>query len=192
MDTLVLDRRFWPVGRVSWTRALTLLWLGKVEVIEEYDDWTVRSITFEMKVPSVIRFVRSVFGGGRRAVRFSRENVYARDKGRCQYCRSKVARNLATFDHVVPRARGGRTGWENIVIACLSCNQKKGGRTPTQAHMRLYTVPVRPKSLPGTVRFTITYDPAMPLSWRGWLRDFTYWNGELESDSDKSEDDDGS
>src|SRR3982751_1162204 len=108
MDTLVLDPGYTPVARISWTRALTLLWSGKVEVVEEYNDWTVRSMTLEVKVPAVVRFLRGM-RGKRRMVRFSRENVYARDTGRCQYCGVKVARPEATYDHVNPRSQGGLT-----------------------------------------------------------------------------------
>jgi 5-methylcytosine-specific restriction endonuclease McrA len=182
METLVLDPGYQPVARVSWERALTLFWMGKVEVVEEYEDRVVRSTTLEVKMPSVIRFLRAV-RGKRRMVRFSRENVYARDSGKCQYCGSKVPRPESTYDHVTPRSQGGHTKWENIVIACLNCNQRKGGRTPEQAGMVLRTKPVRPTKLPETVRITFGYEPGMPASWRNWLRDFSYWNGELETDS---------
>lgn len=181
METLVLSQSYEPVAKVSWQRAITLLWEGKVEVVEEYEDWTVRSVTLEIKVPSVIRFLKKVFGR-KRAVKFSRENVYARDNGRCQYCSNKVARPEATYDHVVPRSQGGQTTWTNIVISCVPCNQKKGGRTPEQAHMKMLSTPVKPKKLPDTVRVTFTYRNGMPESWRNWLRSVEYWNGELEQD----------
>lgn len=179
METLVLSQSYEPVARVSWQRAITLLFENKVEVVEEYEDWTVKSVTIEFKVPSVIRFLKKVIGR-KRAVKFSRENVFARDSGRCQYCASKVTRPEATYDHVVPRAQGGQTRWENIVIACVPCNQKKGGRTPEQAKMHLLSVPVKPKKLPDTVRLTFTFQKGMPASWATWLRSVQYWNGELE------------
>lgn len=181
MDTLVLDSGYSPVARVSWQRALTLLVEGKVEVVEQYEDWTVHSVTVEFKVPSVIRFLKKVFGR-KRAIKFSRENVYARDGGRCQYCAEKVARPEATYDHVLPRTQGGQTRWENIVIACVPCNQRKGGRTPEQAKMALLTQPVKPKKLPDTVRMTFTYQKGMPTSWANWLRSTAYWNEELSQD----------
>lgn len=181
METLVLNATYQPVARVPWQRAITLLFLGKVEVVEEYEDRTIRAITFEIKMPSVVRFFR---GLSRRkpVVRFSRENVYARDHGRCQYCRRKVARSEATYDHVVPRSQGGKTNWENIVIACVPCNQAKGGRTPEQAHMVLDTTPVKPKKLPESVRLTFSFQKGMPPSWKTWLRDLTYWHGSLDED----------
>src|SRR5512138_1299602 len=118
MDTLVLSHAWAPVARCSWRRALTLLFEGKVEVIEEYENRVVRSVTLEFKVPSVIRFLRKI-RDRKPAVKFSRENVYARDKGRCQYCGEKVARPEATYDHVTPRSQGGQTRWENVVICCI-------------------------------------------------------------------------
>lgn len=178
-ETLVLSQSYEPVARVSWQRAITLLWEGKVEVVEEYEDWKVKSVTLEFKVPSVIRFLKKVFGR-KRAIKFSRENVFARDGGRCQYCGNKVSRPEATYDHVVPRAQGGQTNWTNIVIACVPCNQHKGGRTPEQAKMKLLSVPVKPKKLPDTVRLTFTFQKGMPESWRSWLRDISYWNGALD------------
>ena len=106
--------------------------------------------------------------------------MFLRDKGRCQYCGSLLERGVATYDHVLPRAHGGQTTWTNIVIACLDCNQKKGGRTPDQAGMRLRATPVKPRKLPDTIRLTLSFGGGMPESWRAWIRDYTYWNTELD------------
>ncbi len=181
METLVLSAGFEPVARVSWQRAVTLLWEGKVEVVEEYQDRVVRSVTFEIKIPAVIRFLRAV-RGRKRALKFSRENVYVRDRRRCQYCGRIVPRPEATYDHVVPRSQGGKTLWENVVICCVPCNQRKGGRTPEQARMRILSTPHKPTALPDRLRVTFGWQPGMPILWRNWLRDFSYWNGELEND----------
>ena len=182
MDTLVLSHAYVPVARVVWQRAVTLLWEGKVEVIEEYENRVVRSVTLEFKVPSVIRFLRKI-RDRKRAVKFSRENVYARDKGCCQYCSSRVPRAEATYDHVTPRSQGGQTTWENVVIACTPCNQRKGGRTPGQAGMHLRVQPVKPKSLPDTLRLTFLFDKNAPPSWRQFFASYHYWQGELENDN---------
>src|SRR5262245_20607697 len=112
METLVLSAAYEPVARISWQRAMTLLFAGKVEVGETYDDRDIRSMTLSIKVPSVIRFLRAL-RGKKQVVRFSRENVYVRDHGRCQYCLAKIPRHEATYDHVTPRALGGLTTWEN-------------------------------------------------------------------------------
>lgn len=179
METLVLSPGYEPVARVPWQRAVTLLFLGKVEVVEAYESLEIRSVTFVFKMPSIVRLLRAL-RGARRAIKFSRENVYARDGGRCQYCRAGVRRDEITYDHVVPRSLGGKTTWENIVTACIHCNQKKGGKTPEQAGMKLRCPPVKPKKLPETFRMTLLFKQGMPESWRAFLRSYSYWHGELE------------
>lgn len=180
-ETLVLDVTYEPVGRVSWERAFTLLFQGKVEIIEEYEDKTVRSATMEWQMPAVIRFLRYL-GNRKRAVKFSRENVYTRDKGKCQYCGQSVKRMEITYDHVIPRSQDGKTKWDNIVISCFSCNQKKKNRTPEQAGMRLINKPVKPKSLPNTMRLTFMWREGMPKEWKDYLVDISYWHSQLDSD----------
>lgn len=180
-ETLVLNASYEPLARVPWQRALTLLFSGKVEVVEEYEDKTIRSVTFELRMPSVVRFLRYL-KRHKPVIRFSRENVYARDGGTCQYCRKRVSRAEATYDHVLPRSKGGRTGWDNIVISCLKCNQRKGGRTPAEARMDLKTLPGKPTRLPDGLRITLRFEKGMPHSWQNWLRDMTYWHGALDED----------
>jgi 5-methylcytosine-specific restriction endonuclease McrA len=106
-------------------------------------------------------------------VKFSRQNIYARDKYRCQYCGAKFGPEELTYDHVVPRSRGGKTKWDNIVTCCIRCNRKKGGRTPAEARMRLIRKPSQPTWLPA-LRITIGFKE-VPNSWR----DYLYWNVEL-------------
>ncbi len=178
METLVLDPGYQPVARVHWQRALTLFFQDKVEIVESYDDREVRSVTFTIKMPSVVRFVRAI-RGKRKAVKFSRENIYARDQGKCQYCGSKVKRHEYTYDHVVPRSQGGKTEWTNIVVCCMPCNQRKSHHSLAQSGMKLLTQPVRPKKLPD-IRVTVTWTPGMPDSWKSWITSYRYWNAELE------------
>lgn len=168
MDTLVLSSFYEPVARIGWQRAITLTLAGKVEVVEEYKERAIRSLHLSFQMPSVVRFVRAP-AGYKKSVRFSRENVYLRDQGRCQYCARAVVRAAATYDHVMPKAQGGRTSWENVVIACEPCNQHKGGRTPTQAKMALRSVPVKPKKLASALRIRTAFSDGMPQSWRTWL-----------------------
>jgi len=185
METLVLSTGYEPIGRVTWQRAITLLFMGKVEIVESYEDREIRSITFAIKMPAVIRFLRSL-RPRKKAVRFSRDSVFTRDHGQCQYCGDRVTRAEATYDHVVPRAQGGQTTWENVVICCVPCNQQKGGHTPEQAKMKLRTMPVKPKTLPDMLHLTFTWQPGMPDQWRNWLRDamrsVQYWHGELDQE----------
>ncbi len=176
----MLNASYQPGARVPWQRAITLLFLGKVELIEEYEDRTIRSVTFEVKMPSVVRFLR-MLKRRKPVIRFSRENVYARDHGACQYCGKKVTRAEATYDHVLPRSQQGGTHWENIVIACVPCNQRKGGRTPAQAGLTLLREPVRPKWTP------LLRGSPVKGAHRAWLpflslTDASYWNVELDEE----------
>jgi 5-methylcytosine-specific restriction endonuclease McrA len=172
--TLVLSQAYEPIKVIPWQRALTLLTLGKVEVLEEYD-WNIRSATIIIKVPAVIRLLRT-FRRFRKPVKFSRANIYARDAYTCQYCARKRPIGELTYDHVVPRHQGGRTEWTNIVTACQECNLSKGARTPLQARMKLLSQPVQPKWVPA---ITITISTrSIPEAWR----DYLYWTGELVAD----------
>lgn len=168
METLVLSAGYEPLGRVTWRRAMTLWIGGRVEILEAYGDRVVRTIDRAYPLPAVVRFLR-----GRRRfrhlIRFSRDNVFLRDKGRCQYCGQEVPRAAATYDHVIPRALGGGASWDNLVVACLPCNQRKAARTPEQAGMRLLLVPGRPRSLPALLEGTLQFDTDMPEVWRSYL-----------------------
>lgn len=181
MDTLVLSAAFEPLERISWQHAMTLLVAGRVEIVEEYQDRHVRTVRCVLAMPSVLRFVHALKWRGR-GLRFSRQNVYLRDGGRCQYCQRVVPRHATTYDHVIPRSRGGRTGWDNIVIACLACNQRKGNRTPEEAAMPLARRPTKPKHLPDQRGVILTWDQGMPLTWRQYLVDVRYWSDALETE----------
>ncbi len=145
--------------------------LGKVEVLEEYGR-EIRSVSFTIKLPSVVRLLRLV-KRPKSPVKFSRQNIYARDKYRCQYCGQKFSSEELTYDHVVPRSRGGKTEWENIVTCCVDCNRRKGGRTPSEAGMKLIKKPEKPTWIPA-LKITIGFRE-VPQSWR----DYLYWNVEL-------------
>ena len=144
--TLLLSQAYEPIKVVSWQRALTLLTLGKVEVLEEYD-WNVRTTTLVIKVPAVIRLLRA-FRRHKKAVKFSRANIYARDRYRCQYCgrhrRELGYRESLTRDHLVPISRGGGNGWTNVVTACSRCNLRKGNRLPEECGLKLRVEPHEP------------------------------------------------
>ena len=144
--TLLLNAFMLPQRIISWQEAITLSFLGKVDVLEEYDE-LIRSPSVAVPLPAVVR-LRRVTMFVRRAVRFSRSNVFSRDGYTCQYCGRKLSRPELSFDHVVPRTLGGKTGWDNIVTACRPCNLKKRNRTPEQAGMHLLRQPSRPTTLP--------------------------------------------
>ncbi len=123
--TLLLNASYEPLRIISWKKALTLLFAGKVEVIDEYDH-QVHAITFAIKLPSIIRLLKYVRVKRHNRVKFSRANIYARDDYTCQYCGKKFPSEDLTFDHVMPVAMGGQKRWDNIVAACFRCNHKKG------------------------------------------------------------------
>ena len=174
-QTLLLNATYEPLKVVHWKKAVTLWCQGKVEVISVYDNREIRAVSVSFKLPSVIRLLRYIRIKRRfDYVPFSRANIYARDRHRCQYCGQSHAIGELTFDHVIPVAQGGRKDWENIVTCCIDCNRRKGGRTPEEAGMRLIALPRRPESVPA-VRITIGIRNA-PESWR----DYLYWNVELD------------
>jgi 5-methylcytosine-specific restriction endonuclease McrA len=178
-QVLVLDVGYQAVQRTEWQTAIVWVLDRVAEVVAEDPDRYIRTVNWSVKMPSVVRLIKPI--NRKRAIKFSRHAIYQRDKGRCQYCGTHVSRDRFTYDHVVPRSQGGVTSWLNVCCSCTTCNQRKAGRTPEQASMRLLSMPVRPKSLPNARR-EIEFTPGMPEAWRDYLRSSTYWNVELESD----------
>ena len=127
---------------IDWRRAIKLVCMDKVEVVEE-SEREVHAVALTMRVPSVVRLMRFV-RFRRREARFSRRNIYSRDNYSCQYCGRRFPADDLTCDHVLPRSRGGKAQWNNIVTCCVACNRRKGGRTPAEARMRLLKPPARP------------------------------------------------
>ena len=167
-SVLLLNATYEPLRVISWKRAITLVTLDKVEVLETYDR-KVRSVTLAIRLPAVLRLLHLVRFRNH-TIRFSRQNIYTRDKFQCQYCGRRMDSCDLTYDHVIPKSMGGRTAWENIVTCCLPCNKKKGGRTPTQARMHLIRRAKRPSWHP---MLMITLRVAQtPDSWR----DYLFWH----------------
>ena len=140
--TLLLNATFEPLAIVSWRKAVTLLFLEKVEVVREYDR-EIRSVSTRMKLPAVIRllcFVRN----NRLTARFSRKNVFLRDDYTCQYCGERFEPRQLTCDHIVPRSRGGRAEWTNMITSCVRCNLRKGDKLPEEVDMHPRKKPSRP------------------------------------------------
>ena len=143
MDTLVLNAdgqpiSYLPPSTIQWKEAITYMWLDKVNVLEWYDDWVVRSASWETKVPAVIMLKQQTRRG--RKPRFSKYNVYLRDLFTCQYCEEKFPQSSLTLDHVLPISKGGKTSWHNIVAACNPCNSRKGSHT----HIKPVSKPYQP------------------------------------------------
>ncbi len=173
-NVLALNRAYVAVHVVSVRRAFCLLFKELAEVVnveegrylsydfgswremsqiqteldlrDDQDDW-VRAVNFEIQVPRVVRLL-TYDRFPKNVVKFSRRNVFLRDRNCCQYCGGRFSSQRLSFDHVLPRSRGGPTCWENIVAACVRCNVRKGDRTPAEAGMRLRAAPVKPKRSP--------------------------------------------
>ena len=172
--TLLLTQGYEPLQIISWQRAITLVTLDKVEVVEQYDA-EIRAVSLVVNVPAVVRLLKA-FRRHAKPVKFSRVNIYARDGYRCQYCGIRCAIDELTYDHVLPRSKGGRTSWENIVSACYLCNRRKANRTPIEAGMKLLTAPARPTWMP-SVQIRVS-TRSVPQAWR----DYVYWTGEIDSE----------
>lgn len=163
-STLLLNASYEPLKIIPWERAITLFFLGKVEVVEEYES-EVRSVSLVVKRPCVVRLLRYV-NLGRRRPPLSKVNLLARDNFECQYCSRELSYSEATVDHVIPRSQGGATRWDNVVVACSNCNRRKGGRTPNEAAMHLRIPPRAPEWLPV---LHVRYYRRVPPAWELFL-----------------------
>jgi 5-methylcytosine-specific restriction endonuclease McrA len=164
--TLILSARTSPHSIATWQQAICLLVTGKVDVLEQYEA-EVSSPSMTIRIPAVVR-LRKELSTHKKGVKFSRLNVLTRDGFRCCYCGHKKSARELNYDHVVPRHRGGRTVWENIVASCYRCNLRKGNRTPLEAGMRMHFQPYRPRVLPMTQPMLVSVD-TMPDVWRPYL-----------------------
>lgn len=162
---------YYPLSLWSWQTAIKAAFLERVDIVAEYER-EVRSANFAMRLPSVIALRQYVKPATHPA--FTRFNLFLRDHFACQYCGS---RDDLTFDHVVPRAYGGRTTWENVATACAPCNLRKGGRTPAQAHMQLQRPPFQPTTHQLQQNGRLFPPHHLHETWR----DYLYWDSELEA-----------
>lgn len=191
---LVLNRSFFPVHVTSVRRAFCLLYSGIAKAINsryemfDFQSWSELSVHAHDEsvglVGRVVRVPRVVVLTAydrvpRRNVRFSRRNIFLRDRNTCQYCGKSFPTSDLNLDHVVPRSRGGVTSWENIVCSCIRCNKRKGGNLPQAVGMRLVAPPSKPRWSP---RFAFTPRGNVHREWLPFLNlvDFSYWNLELE------------
>ena len=198
-SVLVLNRLFMAVRVIPARHAFVMLFKRVAEVVSvedetyatyDFSSWTevsqyrrqfqpeahewVRTVRFEIAVPRVIRLL-TYDRLPKTRVRLNRRNLFARDASRCQYCGRKFRSSELSIDHVVPRSRGGRTMWTNVVCACMTCNVRKGGRTPDEAGMHLVQKPVQPRFSPV---ITLHASSERYRSWKQFL-DAAYWHVEL-------------
>ncbi len=196
---LVLNKHYMAMRVVNVRRAFSLLFRDMAEVVsfeegvfsnydfqswrqiselkqqfeEQEHDW-ISTVNFNIAVPRIIRLL--VYDRlPRQRVKFNRRNIYARDRNLCQYCGKKFPTPELSLDHVVPRSAGGRSTWENLVCACTRCNNRKGGKTPRQAGMKLITTPLKPRHNP-IIHVHLSHKRYR--SWKQFL-DNAYWSVEL-------------
>jgi 5-methylcytosine-specific restriction endonuclease McrA len=193
-SVLVLNRNYLPIDITSVKRAFVMLYLDVARVVDEqyqtfdFHSWSELSVEAHHEVIGLVnRLIRvprvillTAFDRlPRKAVRFSRLNIFLRDNNTCQYCSKRFSRSELNIDHVIPRSRGGLSTWDNVVCSCVDCNRRKGGRTPHEAGMGLRKKPVRP-------RWNFFLDnPQHRIRYEVWkpffnLVDFSYWNLEIE------------
>ncbi|MEE4310501.1 MAG: HNH endonuclease [candidate division KSB1 bacterium] len=143
-QVLVLNQNYEPMTITDAKKAIILIYLGKAELVEKHDSLLVRSVTVALPMPSIVRLTRYISVPRKRIV-LSRKNIVKRDGHRCQYC--GTTHGPITVDHVIPKGRGGKDTWENLVCACTRCNNKKGNRTPEEANMTLARRPQKPSHI---------------------------------------------
>jgi len=193
-SVLVLNRSFFPIHVTSLKRAFCMLYSGLARAVDkecrtfDFNSWAELSVAVHdekvglvgrvMKVPRVI-ILTAYDRLPKRVIKFSRINIMIRDRNTCQYCGTKLSRSQLNLDHVVPRSRGGKTTWENVVASCFDCNRKKGMRLPHEAGLKLVKHPEKPKTAPFANGFIggVKYD-----EWKPFFNiiDYSYWNVELE------------
>jgi 5-methylcytosine-specific restriction endonuclease McrA len=190
---LVLNRSYFPVHVTSVRRAFSLIYQGIAKAVDhqyrtfDFDSWSALSASLNddlihltdrmIRAPRVILLV-AYDRVPKRQVRFSRFNVFARDKNTCQYCGKRFPRPELNLDHVIPRSRGGLSTWENVVCSCFTCNREKGGLLPEEARMHLIRKPFRPEWTPFMLE---TFSFTRYQEWLPYLNavDAAYWNTEL-------------
>jgi 5-methylcytosine-specific restriction endonuclease McrA len=161
---------YYPLSLWPWQEAVKAVFMDRVNILSEYDR-EVRSPGFRMRLPSVVSLKKYIAPARRPA--FTRFNVFLRDSFECQYCGD--ADDL-TFDHVLPKSRGGVTSWENVVTACAPCNLRKGGRLTWECHMH----PRREPRMPSVHELQENGRSFPPRHLHETWRDFLYWDTELE------------
>ena len=164
---------YFPLSTWSWQNALKAVFLDRVNVVSEYNE-TVRSPSTEFKLPSVISLKDFIPLPSKAA--FTRFNVFLRDKFCCQYCRSVYKTEELTFDHVVPRSKGGKTQWSNVVTSCRPCNTKKGNKSLKTIGIKLIKEP----NIPNTYELKEIGRLFPPNFLHKSWNDFLYWDTELE------------
>jgi 5-methylcytosine-specific restriction endonuclease McrA len=197
-DVLVLNKSFYAIQVTSWERALSLVFLDHASVVDQdyrtysFNDWKelskmisehpsgfIHTPSFKIAIPEVIA-LKAYDRLPSSDVKFTRKNIYEYYDYKCCYCGKKLPSSELNLDHVIPKGRGGKTSWSNIVTACIPCNLKKACHTPEEAGMHLLTKPTKPK-WHGTLPLVFRSPVKVRASWQRFI-DTLYWNGELEQE----------
>ena len=197
-DVLVLNKGFNAIQISDWQKAMSLLYQGHAEAVDEnyvtydFDSWAeiskamavnpsgfVHTPTLRLAIPSVIRLTRYEKLPSSE-VKFTRRNIYDHYDYTCCYCGKEHGSKNLNLDHVVPRSRGGKTTWDNIVLSCIDCNRVKADRTPREAGMKMLVSPSRPR-WKGATHMLLKSPIKIRVSWQRFI-DKAYWDVELESD----------
>jgi len=195
-DVLVLNKSFYAIQITDWRRALSLVYLDNAHVVDEdyrtynFQDWKelsadikkdpagfITTPSFEILIPDVIA-LKTFNSLPKSEVKFTRRNIYEHYSYKCAYCGEKFNTSDLNLEHVIPRSRGGKTDWSNVVTSCIPCNLKKGDRLPQEADMKLLIVPTKPK---WTGVAAVVFRPSYKIktSWQRFI-DTVYWNVELD------------
>lgn len=202
MDTLVLNRNYYAIQITDWRRAFSLLYADAAHVVDQeyrsydFESWRemseemsrsgetvsdrhfIRTPTFRIVIPDVIS-LRAYDKLPPTQVKFTRRNIYEHYGYRCCYCGDRQRTDSLNLEHIIPRSRGGKSDWNNVVTACIPCNTKKGNRLPDEAGMKLLITPNKPKwKGPASLLFRPGYE--IRESWQKFVDTF-YWNGELKA-----------
>lgn len=189
--TLVLNESWTAIHTVTVRRALRLVFNGTAKAVEPdsfethtFETWAslavpphepaIRTVRLRIKVPEII-LLTDYDGLPNPAAVFSRRNLFRRDHNTCQYCGIRPGTSELSIDHVLPRSRGGKSSWENCVLACMDCNRRKRDRTPLEAGLKLAKKPEKPRWSPF---FEIPVG-RVKTSWERFVSD-RYWNVPLE------------
>jgi len=181
VETLLISKGGIPIEVIDWQRAMALCYtLETAYPLVEYKDKIVHSPNKEYFIPSVIQLLDSDHQPKKytKILPFNRKNLYIRDGGRCMYCGKDVSLSNFTFDHILAQHRGGKTNWMNVVVSCMKCNSKKGGKLLSKTNMKLIREPYIPQ-LDKAAPSSIVNKIGIHIPEESW-EDYIYWNVILE------------
>lgn len=159
MRTLVIDSTWKPVSFVKNHRAIVMLLKGKVDLITTWNE-KIQSINEQFDSPAIVR-LKWFVSQSLSAPRFRRKVLFSRDNCQCQYCDKELSWRTMTIDHIVPKCRGGKTSWQNCVVSCFACNEKKGHKSLKDSGLTLKNIPKEPRPQ----HFWLTQDHSMDIAW---------------------------